>query len=54
MNQLSLRNDWLKFNTSEKSPTGLDMSIYRTCSNLIEKNGEMSTYDWLDLETLGY
>ena len=42
MNWLSLRNNWLKFKTSEESPIVL-----------VNKDQKMSTCNCMDLETLG-
>ena len=54
MNQLSLRNNWLKFRTLRKMITDHFLEEFReyTSSNQ-RKNWRMSTCKWLDLETLG-
>jgi hypothetical protein len=52
MNQLSLRNNWLKCKTSKKIPHHFRKSC-RIYPKLVEKLRKISTYNQLDLETLG-
>ena len=47
-----LRNNRLKFMTAGELPI-IFREIYRIYSNLIKENRRMSTYNWLDLQTLG-
>ena len=51
MNRLSLRNNWLKFKTSEKSPIIFEESIEYTLIHL--ENQKMSMCKQLDLQTPG-
>ena len=53
MNQLSLRNNRLKFKASWKLPIIVEESIEHP-SNWVRKNWKLTTYNWLDLETLGF
>ena len=52
MNQLSLRNNRLKFKTSEELPIILEESV-EYASNEWKQNQKMSTCNRLDLESLG-
>ena len=53
MNWLSLKNNWLEFKSSRKLPIVLE-EIYRMNLKLAKKYWNITTYNRLNLGTIGY